>query len=54
MDKKSSLYKNKDPTKINILVEEMNTAKINFKNELKKKTIESQKNFVENNLGPNP
>lgn len=54
MNKKSIVCKNKDPIKINHLVEQKNIAKTKFKSELEKERIDSWKNFVKKSLDPNP
>jgi exonuclease III len=52
--KKTSLYKNKNPAMSDILFTNMKTARERFKSEIKKAQEKSWKEFVKNDLGPNP
>jgi exonuclease III len=52
--KKTSLYKNKNPAMSDILFTNMKTARERFKSEIKKAQERSWKEFVKNDLGPNP
>ncbi|KAJ3622383.1 hypothetical protein MTP99_002898 [Tenebrio molitor] len=52
--KKTSLYKNKNPAMSDIFFTNMKTARERFKSEIKKAQERSWKEFVKNDLGPNP